>query len=518
MSFFLGIDAGTSGVKAIVIDDTGKIRGTGYKECDIITPKPNWVEQNPLDWWDACKYAISKAVMESGRGKDIIGIGFSGQMQGCTIMDKNMNPVGNCIIWLDNRATAEVSEIEGLINVTETLGITTSHCMASYWAPKLLWLKKNRPEDFAKAHKVLYPKDYLRFMLTGEVAAEVSDSSFSFFVDVPNRKWSDKMFRYTGIDRALVPDRLIESQDIAGYLKTDLAEEFGMTAGIPVVAGGGDQPCGGVGNGIVWPGIVSVSIGTSGVVFACGDEPIVDKKKRGSFSLCHSVPGKWAYLSCTLAAGGSFKWLRDNFFADKKEALAKEGKDAYDYMTSLAALSKPAAKGLTYLPYLNGDATPIVDANARGTFFGLSYMHTMGDICRSVMEGVTYSLRDAIEILRELGLNISEVRASGGGAKSGLWRRIQADIYNASVVTMNIDEGPAAGAAILAAVGAGYFGNIEEACGVILKPVSTTDPIPGNAGMYNEFYGTYKQIYANLKDTFSVQALLVDKFSGSMME
>ena len=275
----------------------------------------------------------------------------------------------------------------------------------------------------------------------------------------------------------------------------------------------GMKAIGGVGNGIVRPGMVSVSIGTSGVVFACSDKPMIDKVKRGSFSLCHSVPDKWAFLGCTLAAGGSFKWLRDNLFADKRDAMAKNGMDVYDHMTSLAADSKPAAQGLVYLPYLNGEGTPIVDSNARGTFFGLSYMHGIGDICRSVMEGVTYSLRDSVEILREFGLEISEVRALGGGAKSDLWRQMQADIYNTDVVTMNIDEGPAAGAAIMAAVGAKHFNNIEEACGAILKPVSTKMPISKNVEQYDEFYMTYKQIYKDLKDTFKQQAALVKKYS-----
>jgi len=513
MGFFLGIDAGTSGIKAIVLDDRGRIHGTGYKECDIIMPKPNCVEQNPLDWWDACKFSISQAITESGRGKDIKGVGISGQMQGCTIMDKELNPVGNCIIWLDNRATNQVTDIESKIDPDKALSTTASYCLPSYWAPKLLWLQQNRPDIYSKAYKVLYPKDYLRYMLTGEIAAEVSDASLSYLLDVPNRKWAGNIFDILDIDRSIVPERLIESQDVAGFIKPDIAGELGLSYGVPVVAGGGDQPCGGVGNGIVRPGMVSVSIGTSGVVFACSDKPMIDKVKRGSFSLCHSVPDKWAFLGCTLAAGGSFKWLRDNLFADKRDAMAKNGMDVYDHMTSLAADSKPAAQGLVYLPYLNGEGTPIVDSNARGTFFGLSYMHGIGDICRSVMEGVTYSLRDSVEILREFGLEISEVRALGGGAKSDLWRQMQADIYNTDVVTMNIDEGPAAGAAIMAAVGAKHFNNIEEACGAILKPVSTKMPISKNVEQYDEFYMTYKQIYKDLKDTFKQQAALVKKYS-----
>ncbi len=513
MSCFLGIDSGTSGVKAIVLDETGKVHGVGYKECDLITPKPGWVEQNPLDWWEACSGAIKQAVRSSGRGADIAGIGFSGQMQGSTLMDKDMQPIGNCMIWLDQRATAECQEIESKISAQEMLSITVSYCLPSFWAPKLLWLKKHKPADFAKIHKVLFTKDYLRFMLTGEIATEVSDASLTFLMDVPKRQWSQRMFEVCGLPRELVPERLVESQEVVGNLKPALAEKWGLKPGIPVVAGGGDQPAGAVGNGTVKAGIVSATIGTSGVVFGCADSPIIDSKKRASFSLCHSVPEKWCFLGCTLAAGGSFKWLRETFFAEKKLALAEKGLDVYEYMTELAGKAPASAEGLLFLPYLGGEATPIADPNARGTFFGLSYRHSAEHICRSVMEGVTYSLRETIEILREFGTNVTEVRASGGGAKSALWRQMQADIYGATVVTMNMEEGPAAGAAILAAVGAGCFASIQEGCEAILKPVSYTEPIPANVAMYEEYYAAYRSLYQTLKNSFEKQAGLVAKYT-----
>jgi len=513
MSCFLGIDAGTSGVKAIVIDDKGKILGTGYMECNLITPRPGWVEQDPADWWNACKNAVAEAVKTSGRGREVSGIGFSGQMQGSTLLDADGEPVDRCIIWMDQRASAQADKLNSRMAPKEILDETANFALPSHWAPKLLWLKENKPDIFARTKKVLFPKDYLRYRLTGEIATEVSDASCSFLLDMKNRRWSDKMFELTGLPRDIVPERLLESQDIAGYLKADIASELGLKAGIPVVAGGGDQPAGGVGIGVVRTGVIAATIGTSGVVFGCCDAPFIDEKRRAMYSLCHSVPGMYCYLGCTLGAGGSFKWMRDTFFSARKEALSAAGKDVYDHMTMMAAKVSPGSEGLIFLPYLNGESTPHVDPDARGVFFGLSLRHDLGALCRSVMEGVTYSLRDTIEILRAFGLNINEVRAMGGGAKSALWRQMQADIFNASVITMNIEEGPAAGAGIMAAVGSGYFKSIREACDAILKPVSVTEPIKANVPIYDDYYRTYRSLYLSLKNDFAEQARRVEKHS-----
>lgn len=506
MSCFLGIDAGTSGIKAIVLDDTGKILGIGYRECNVITPKPGWVEEDPLEWWEACRGAVAEAVLRSARGGDIRSIGFSGQMQGSTLLDANGALVDRCIIWMDQRASAQADRLNSMMDPKEILDEAANYCLPSFWAPKLLWLKENKPDVYAKTRKVLFTKDYLRYRMTGEIATEVSDASCSFLLDMKNRRWSEKLFALTGLPRDIVPERLLESQEVAGYLNADLAKEWGLNSGIPVVAGGGDQPAGGVGNGVVRTGTIAATIGTSGVVFGCCDTPFIDEQHRAMYSLCHSVPGKYCFLGCTLGAGGSFKWMRDTFFSAQKEALAAAGKDVYDFMTELAAGVSPGSEGLVFLPYLNGESTPHVDPDARGVFFGLSLRHGIGAMCRSVMEGVTYSLRDTIEILRSFGLTINEVRAMGGGAKSALWRQMQADIFNASVVTMNVEEGPAAGAAIMAAVGIGYFKSIEEACDVIVKPVSTTEPIAANVAIYDEFYQTYRSLYPSLKQDFANQA------------
>ena len=310
-----------------------------------------------------------------------------------------------------------------------------------------------------------------------------------------------------------MPERLLESQQAAGCLLPELAERWGLRPGIPLAAGGGDQTVGGVGCGIVRAGTIAATIGTSGVVFGACDQPFVDQKPRAMYSLCHSVPGKYCFLGCTMGAGGSFKWMRDTLFADKKQELAEKGGDVYAYMDALAEAEPAGSEGLCFLPYPGGESTPHVDPNARGVFFGLSYRHNLGAMCRSVMEGVTFSLRDILEIIHETNnLTVTEVRAMGGGAKSALWRQIQADVYTASVITMTMDEGPAAGAAILAAVAAGEFPSVEEGCRHILKPVTQTQPIAENVGVYDDFYGTYRKLYPALKPLYQEQAQKVAKY------
>ena len=512
MNCFLGIDSGTSGVKAIVINENGATLGVGYKECNLITPRPLWVEQDPNDWWNACEFAIQQAVAKSGQGKEIAAIGLTGQMLGNTMLDKDLKPLGNCMIWLDQRAWEERDFIESQLNVNEMLGITANYNLTGYWAPKLMWTKKNRPDIFDKTRMVLFPKDYIKLILTGVPSVEVTDASGSFLLDMKTRTWSDRMFEICDLPKDIVPARVYESCDVVGHLKDDIAAKLGLKAGIPVVGGAGDQPAGGIGNGVYKEGVVSATIGTSGVVFAATGKVIADRQRRAALCFCHSAPKTWSLFGCTLAAGGSFKWARDTLFADAKKAYVVQGKDVYDMMTDLAAQAKPTSEGLTFLPYLNGERTPYPDENARGVFFGLSYRHGLGEISRSVMEGVTYSLRDTIEILREFNVQVNEVRASGGGAKSALWRQMQADIYNATVVTTNLEEGPAAGAAILAAVGSGTYSSVGEACDQIVKVVSHTEPVAKNVEMYEEFYQTYRSLYVTLKDTFAVQNKLVNKW------
>ena len=508
----MGIDAGTSGIKAVIMDERGEIKASAHRECSIITPRPGWAEQNPKVWWDACCEVAKEASFRSGCGMEVAGIGFSGQMQGCVFLNKYGEVLENCLIWLDQRSTEFVSEINEKINVDRALDITGSYCLNSYWAPKLLWVKKYRPDIFEEIDTVLFPKDYLRFQMTGELATEVSDASLTFMLDVGKRTWAWELIDKIGIPRNILPWQLLESQDIAGYLREDIAQEWGMKPGIPVVAGGGDQPTGGVGMGIIEEGIIGSTIGTSGVIFGCTEKPFVDREKRAVMSMCHAVPDKWCFLGLALSSGGSFKWIRDNFFAEKKAELAAEGKNVYDYMTFLAASVWPGSEGLMFMPWLNGEKTPINDENARGVFFGLSYRHDLGALCRSTMEGIVYSLRETIEICRERNIDIKEVRAAGGGAKSPLWRQIQADVYNAPVVTMNIEESGCAAGAILASVGTGYFESVADACRSFLHVSTRTEPIPKNVEIYEEYFRIYQQMYPTLKENFSKQAKIVNKF------
>ena len=512
MKYFLGIDSGTSGVKAIVVGEDGHSAGIGYEELDVITEKPMWAEQNPSDWWTACKKAVKQAVHTSGVGKEISGIGVTGQMLGSTLLDKDNNPVGNCIIWLDQRAVDEVDWIIDTAGMETLLQRTSNIPLTGYWAPKLMWIKKNQPEVFERVAQVVFPKDYIKFNLTGEISLEVTDCSGSYLFDVAGRKWSDEMFELCGLPRQIVSDHVIESQEIAGYLKKDVAEELGLTAGIPVVGGAGDQPACGLGSGVYKEGIVSATIGTSGVVYAAANKPIPDVNRAAALSFCHSVPDTWCLFGCTLAAGGSFKWLRDTVFADQRDRMKQDGKDVYTLMTDLASKAQIGSEGLVFLPYLNGERTPYPDPYAKGVFFGLSYRHGLNELSRSVMEGVTFSLRDTIELLRDADVSVSEVRASGGGAKSGLWLQMQADIYDANIVTTNISETGCVGAAMMAAIGAGHFDNAEEACSQIIKPISVTEPDKNSVEIYEDFYQTYRSLYGTLKDTFANQAKNVEKW------
>ncbi len=508
MSCWMGIDVGTSGIKVIIIDENGSVLGEGYAEQDVILLGEGYAEQNPLVWKDSCKAAIREALKNKKSNQDVEAIGFSGQMQGTVFLDKDDRPIRNCIIWMDQRAACEVDEIGTLLRASNVNGmeITANHCLNTFWAPKILWLKKHEPENFEKINKVLFPKDYLALWLTGEKAIEVSDASLTYLLDIQGRKWSDLMFHALGIHKHIVPDRLLESCHVVGKLRKIVAEEFGLKPGIPVIAGGGDQLANGIGTGIINENIMGVSIGTSAVVFGCSKTPFYDKSNSAIQSLCHACPDLWAYLGLSLTAGASLKWIRETFFEREKKEYAQIGKDVYDYITGIASKTDVGSKGCVFLPYFNGDSAPNNDPNARACFFGMSLDTGMPEICRSVLEGVSFSLRETLEVCRRMGKEIHTIRVSGGGAKSALWRQIQADIFDASVVTMEIEEGPAAGAAILAAVGCGFFQTVGEGCSAIVKTDTQTDPIPENVKRYNEYFELYHSLYRHLKEPFDVRA------------
>lgn len=513
MSLFLGIDAGTSNVKAVVIDMEGNLLGVGSYACSLITPRPGWAEQDPEEWWAACNHAVVSAVQTSGRGGDITAIGVTGQQQGCTILDHTMSPLMNSIIWMDQRSSHEVEEVNQMMPPGVSLQITANYCLNSFWAPKLLWIKKNRPDLFKKIFKVLFTKEYLIHRMTGEIMLEVSDASLTFLMDVPKRAWSDTMFQGLNIQKSIVPDRLVESQAIAGYLKPEIAENWGLKNRIPIVAGGGDQIAGAVGSGIIEAGMFSCSIGTSAVVFGCAEKPFIDlQSNHGIYSMAYAIPDMWCFDGLVMNAGGAFRWLRDTIFQNEYQKAQKSKEDIYDYMTGLAAKTQAGSKGLVFLPYLNGEKTPILDENARGVFCGLSYLHGQSELVRSVMEGVAFALRDMIEILRGGGVKVTEIRATGGGAKSKLWCQILADVFQADVLTTEGEHAPAIGAAILAASGTGAFSDIREAVAKIIRITDVSYPIQSNVDCYDEYYRVFHELYLSLKKIFVQQSDLINKY------
>ncbi len=507
MKTFLGIDSGTSGIKAVLVDENGKILATGYQEIDLITPKQMWVEQDPRDWWSACKYAVNEAVR--GHKDTVAGIGLSGQMLGAVMMDKNKELLENCLIWLDQRAYAEVDVLRADIGMPKLLDLTHNVPLTGYWGPKLMWIKKNRPDLFERIAHVLFPKDYLRFCMTGDIAVEVSDASGSYLFDIAKRKWSEEMMALCALPTHIFPQRVLESHDVAGVLTEQAAKELGLNAGVPVVAGAGDQPACAIGNGIVEEGMVSATIGTSGVVFAATQKPIKDDLEAVILAYCHAIPETYTFFGCTLGAGGSFKWLRDvvvNGFKAEGEKLN------YPQITACAEQARCGSEGLLFLPYLNGERTPHPDPYAKGVFTGLTYRHGMPELCRSVMEGVTFSLRDTIEGLKAKNIALNEIRASGGGAKSDLWLQIQADIFGSTVVTTNVEEAGCVGAAILAAVGTGFFATEKEACEAWIKREKTIEPNAKNVPLYDDLYAIYRDMYDAMKDSYYRQSMFAEKW------
>jgi len=515
MKCFLGIDVGTSGVKAVIVDEKGCVKGIGYREIELLVEKPLWAEQAPQQWWLACKAAVAEAVGASGDGKNVEGIGLTGQMLGSVVLDKNREPVGNCMLWLDQRAIEEQKFMVEKVGMDRLLDITCMMPLTGYWGPKLLWLKKNKPSEFEKMRHVIFPKDYIVYKLTGEISTEVSDASASILFDVPKRKWSRELFEICGLPYDVVPDRTIESQEVAGYLRKDIASELGLKADIPVVGGAGDQHAGAIGCGTVREGVVSASIGTSGVVYAATNTPYADRMLAGMQTHCHAIPDMWSFLGCMLSAGGSFRWLRDTLFARERDECEKNNKNIYAYLDGVASKAPVASEGLVFLPYLNGERAPYPDPYAKGGFWGLSIRHGLPEMTRSVMEGITFGLRDIVEVLKKAGVNVNQVRVSGGGAKSKFWRQMMADIFGVSVATTNVGESGCIGAAILAGVGAGHYSSVQEASDEIVGVVSEIEPNKRNAEIYEDFYGTYKELYAKLQPTGVAQSKLLEKWNDA---
>jgi len=497
----LGIDIGTTGTKALLINAAGKLLARATAEYELVTPRPNWAEQNPSDWWEATKSAIGKLLkLSKANPNEIKAVGLSGQMHGSVFLNDRNKVIRPAILWCDQRTQAECDEITAAFGFKGLLRLTCNPALTGFTAPKILWLTKHEPRNWERVRKILLPKDYIRFLLTGEFATEVSDASGTLLFDVKKRRWSEAVLRRLNLSRELLPE-CYESPEISGRVTPRASRETGLAVGTPVVGGGGDQAAGAVGNGIVMPGIISAVIGTSGVLFAFSDAPEYDPKGR-LHTFCHAVPGKWHMMGVTLAAGGSFRWLRDTLCQEEITLAKRKRVDPYEMMTARAAEIRPGSEGLIFLPYLIGERTPYPDPNARGVFLGLTLRHQKPHLIRSVMEGVTFSLRDSLEIMKSLHIPIKEIRASGGGGKSKLWRQMLADVFDAEVVTINIDEGPAFGVALLAGVGVGMYSSVQEACQSTIRVATRVAPKRANVHVYEEYYRLYHSLYPKLREPF----------------
>ncbi len=502
MHLLLGIDIGTSGTKALVCNQRGKVLATATAEHRISSPKPGWSEQSPLDWWNATVKAIEAVVKKAKlKSEDIGAIGLSGQMHGSVFLGDGEKPLRPAILWNDQRTAEQCRQIEAAAGGRDALiELVANPALTGFTAPKILWVSQHEPQVYERTKHILLPKDYIRFRMTGEYATEVSDASGMLLLDVANRTWSDRLLALLQIDKSLLP-RLYESPEITGTLNAHAASSLGLRAGTPVVGGGGDQAAGAVGNGIVTSGIVSATLGTSGVVFAHSEEPTRDPQGR-VHTMCHAVPGKWCVFGCMLSAGGSFQWLR-NTLGQAEVALAKKRKiDPYELLIGAAQRAPLGSEGLFFLPYLTGERCPHPDPNARGGWIGITSRTTRDTLIRSVLEGVTFGMRDALQIMREMNIPISEVRGSGGGARSAFWRQLQADIYQLPIVTTNAEEGPAYGAALLAGVGIGVWSSVAEACRACIKQRSTITPGAKRAAAYDRHYAIYGTLYHDLKRRF----------------
>jgi len=499
---FLGIDIGTSGTKTLAIDHKGKILASDTQEYPCYAPKPLWSEQAPEDWWNAVVNSVQKVVKKAKlKPADVKGIGLSGQMHGSVFLDKKDKVIRKAILWNDQRTVEECAEIEKAVGGREKLiDLVANPALTGFTAPKILWLRNKEPKHFEKLCKVLLPKDEIRRRLTGEYATEVSDASGMLLLDVAKRNWSQKLLDALKLDRELF-GKVYESEDVTGKLTPQAAELLGLTTDCVVVGGAGDCAAGAIGNGIVDEGILSTSIGTSGVMFVYSDEVKIDPLGR-VHTFCHAVRGKWHLMGVNLSSGGSLQWFRNALCAELTAKAKKAKVDVYDLLTEEAKAAPAGSEGLFFLPYLSGERTPHADPFARGCFVGLTLAHGRGHLVRSVLEGVTYSLRDSLEIFRGLEIPVKQIRASGGGSKSPFWRQIQADVFGQQVVTVNSEEGPAFGVALLAAVGAGAFKNIQEACKATIKVVKETKPNAKTQKIYDAAMPVYQQLYCSLKDDF----------------
>jgi xylulokinase len=485
--YFVGIDIGTTSVKLIVIDENGNVIKSTGKEYPIYFPKPLWSEQNPQDWWKQTIDGL-KELLENLDRNDIKAISFSGQMHGLVMLDENDQVIRPAILWNDQRTEKECRYLNDEIGQSVISEWTGNLALTGFTAPKVLWIKENEPENFEKAKKIMLPKDYIAYKMSGVFATDMSDASGTLYLDVKNRTWSEPMLKLLGIKENQLP-KLYESYEAIGKIKKELADELGLNEDVKVVIGGGDQAVAAVGGGVVGANACSLSLGTSGVVFAATENFFIDEK-NSLHSFCHAN-GRYHQMGVTLAAAASLKWWVEQVNKSEDfDGFLHEAKDA------------KIDDSLFYLPYLMGERTPHNDPYCRGTFIGMDMTHERKHMTRAVLEGVAFSLRDTFEIMKGMGINIPIINVNGGGAKSRLWCEIIADVLNVTVIKLNTNEGPAYGAAILAAVGSGLFDSVEAACSSFMKITESIEANKFNVELYNKKYEKFKQIYPAAKELF----------------
>ena len=490
----LGVDIGTGGTRAVLVDESGAVMASATEEHQpFASPSPGWAEQDANGWWRACGLAIA-AVLKTSRVDpgEIACAGFTGQMHGAVLLDEKDEPLRPAIIWCDQRSAPQCDELNAALGARRIVELTSNPALTNFTATKLLWVQRHEPELWKRFRRLLLPKDYVRLRLTGVQAMDVAEASGTLLLDVGRRQWSDEMIRAVGISHSSLP-RLFESPEVCATVSQAGAAATGLRQGTPVVAGAGDQAAGAVGMGIVRPGSVSATIGTSGVVFAATDRPAMDPQGR-LHTFCHAIPGRWHVMGVTQAAGLSLRWFRDRF-----GAAAASGADPYEQLCREAAEAPPGSDGALWAPYLMGERTPHLDPDARGALVGLTASHTRAHVIRAILEGVAFSLRDSFTIFDELRVPVGNIRLGGGGARSPLWRRIQADVYGRAVEIVAAEEGAGYGAALLAGVGAGIWKSVDEACDAAVRVAERIQPDAGRARIMNDAYARYRRLYPALR-------------------
>ena len=498
MSFILGIDLGTSSVKAILVSQRGKIVGNSSQEYSTYSPYPGWAEQDPEEWWKSTIKAVGKTVHQSHiKPSQIKAVGLSGQTHGTVLVGKNLLPLRKAIIWMDQRSIAQTRWLQQRLG-KRLSRITGLPIATGFMAPSLLWIRENEPRIWQKIHQFLLPKDYIRLKLTGNLASDVTDAGGTLLLDTRKRKWSPEILQKLEIPASFAPS-LYESCQVAGKITKKVAKEISLKEGTPVGGGGADQVMGAVGNGIIEPGRVACSIGTGGLVVTSMDHPQL-APDVGLHTIPHAIPGKWILMGAILSGGSSLNWFYKQVFLGREKKI--EGENSYQSLFREVPSSPAASKGLIFLPSLKGERTPYLDPQARGAFVGLSLQHDQRDLTRAIMEGVIFALKQSVEKFKELGVDITSVTAWGGGAKNKIWRQIQADIFNLPILISPTQEGSAYGAAITAAVSIGIFSSIKEACREWIRMKEKILPNPENVAVYNKAYRIYRNLYPNLKDSF----------------